>query len=299
MRLDATHRHWAIATAASTVLATAVYIAYAAWTVEGPRGDSWIGLAFGVAGFLMIAFAGFLSARKKMLLLRIGSVTWWMRGHLWLGVLALPMILFHSAFALGGPLTTVLMLILFVVVGSGLLGALLQHGLPGVMSAQIRDERTYEQLDRVRWNLRLEAYQRVAGICGEIAEAATERAELERVLGEAPHAPKKITPAPGDARVREFYLNAVWPFLRNGARAVPRLSTETSATLIFDNLRPQVDPALHTTLDDLAGVCRAARDLVRQSRLQRWLHAWLLVHVPLSFALLVLMIVHAIIALYY
>jgi len=299
MRLDATHRNWAIATAAATVLSTAVYIAYAAWSADGPRGDTWIGLGFGVAGFLMIAFAGFLSARKKMLLLRIGSVTWWMRGHLWLGALALPMILFHSAFALGGPLTTVLTLILFVVVGSGLLGAMLQHGLPGVVAAQVRDERTYEQLERVRWNLRLSAYERVAGICGEIVEAGTERADLEHALGHAPQVPRRLTPAPGDAQIRQFYLQAVWPFLRDGARAVPRLSTETSATLTFDNLRPRVDPTLHAALDDLAGVCRAARDLVRQSRLHRWLHAWLLVHVPLSFALLVLMTVHAIMALYY
>lgn len=299
MRLDPTHQRWATATATLTVLSTALYAVYARTSPNGPRGDTWIGLGFGVAGFLMIAYAGFLALRKKLLLLRIGSVTWWMRGHLWLGTLALPMILFHSAFAFGGRLTTVLMVILFLVIGTGLLGAALQHGLPGVVAAQVRDERTYEQLGRIRMNLRLEAYERIAAICGELPAAADERSTLESDLGRAPHVPKKTTPAPGDARLAEFYLQDVLPFLRNGARAVPGLSTETSATLTFDGLRPAVDPALHPALDDLAGVCRAARDLARQTRLHRWLHAWLMVHVPLSFALLVLMTVHAIMALYY
>jgi len=39
--------------------------------------------------------------------------------------------------------------------------------------------------------------------------------------------------------------------------------------------------------------------LTRQARLHRWLHAWLLVHVPLSIALILLGAVHAVVALRY
>jgi hypothetical protein len=52
-------------------------------------------------------------------------------------------------------------------------------------------------------------------------------------------------------------------------------------------------------LDRLEELCRERRRLAEQDRLHRWLHAWLLVHVPLSAALLVLGVVHAVTALYY
>ncbi len=46
----------------------------------------------------MMLFAGLLGARKKVPLWRIGRAKVWMRGHLWLGVLSLPMILYHVGF---------------------------------------------------------------------------------------------------------------------------------------------------------------------------------------------------------
>ncbi len=52
-------------------------------------------------------------------------------------------------------------------------------------------------------------------------------------------------------------------------------------------------------LDDLESICEEQRQLNLQTRLYHWLHAWLLVHVPLSIALLVLGGVHAVVALRY
>ena len=42
------------------------------------------------------------------------------------------------------------------------------------------------------------------------------------------------------------------------------------------------------TLQDLEDICDEARQLVRQERLHHWLHGWLLVHIPLSLALILL-----------
>jgi len=39
--------------------------------------------------------------------------------------------------------------------------------------------------------------------------------------------------------------------------------------------------------------------LLRQERLHRWLHGWLLLHIPLSLALILLGAVHAVMALRY
>jgi hypothetical protein len=55
--------------------------------------------------------------------------------------------------------------------------------------------------------------------------------------------------------------------------------------------------AAHGTLDDLADICDEARQLRRQERFHRWLHGWLLLHIPFSLALIVLGAVHAVMAL--
>jgi len=67
----------------------------------------------------------------------------------------------------------------------------------------------------------------------------------------------------------------------------------------FAHLRTIMPVAAHDLLRDLEGICEERRQLMVQRRLHLWLHAWLLVHVPLSFALLVLTAVHAVLALRY
>src|SRR5580700_4883564 len=114
-------------------------------------------LTFGILGFAFMIFAALLGARKKVPVWRVGRAQTWMRGHLWLGLLALPLILFHAGFRFGGTLTTALMILLIVVVASGLFGAALQHYLPSVMTREVPMETIYEQIDSVRTQLLAEA----------------------------------------------------------------------------------------------------------------------------------------------
>ena len=76
--------------------------------------------------------------------------------------------------------------------------------------------------------------------------------------------------------------------------ADPQRSGET-----FEALRRLLAPLVHGVLDDLENICEEEQQLSRQIRIYRWLHGWLLVHVPLSIALLVLGAVHAVMALRY
>ena len=60
--------------------------------------------------------------------------------------------------------------------------------------------------------------------------------------------------------------------------------------------------ALLASGDDVTAFVRAESDrrrLAEQERVYRWLHGWLVLHVPLSAALLVLGVTHAVMALYY
>jgi hypothetical protein len=67
----------------------------------------------------------------------------------------------------------------------------------------------------------------------------------------------------------------------------------------FGHLRTIMPVAAHQVLADLESICEERRQLMVQRRLHRWLHTWLVVHVPLSFALLVLTAVHAVLSLRY
>ena len=58
-------------------------------------------------------------------------------------------------------------------------------------------------------------------------------------------------------------------------------------------------PLLHNTVGELEATCDERRQLRDQKRLHHWLHGWLLLHIPLSLALLLLGTAHAVIALRY
>jgi len=263
MRIDATHRGWMVGTIAALIASTILYAWYATTNPGGPRGGTAIGLSFGIAGYALMLFAGLLGARKKVPVWRIGRAQTWMRGHLWLGLLSLPLILFHGGFSFRGPLTGLLMVLMFVVIASGVVGAAMQHYVPTLLTTEVPLETIYEEIPHIRQQLREEA--------DELVEAAVQVDEE--------HEDK--------VRFRELYITRVRPFL------------EQPAPGLVEPLRALAPAAFRPVLDDLESICEEQRQLTRQRRLYHFLHAWLLVHVPLSIALLVLGGVHAVMALRY
>src|SRR5262245_36710595 len=168
MKIDRTHRPWLIFSIVVLMLGGGWYVydvTRGPDSLNGPSGGSITGLAFGIVGAAFMLFAGLFTMRKKIRTWRIGRAEFWMRGHLWLGTLALPMIWFHGGFRHGGAVTTWLMWITYAIVISGIIGALLQHFIPRVMTQQVQDETIYEQIPNVIQHLAIEADD-VAAICG-------------------------------------------------------------------------------------------------------------------------------------
>jgi len=293
VRIDKTHRGWLVASLIILGAATAVYIMYAERAPLGPRGGSRVGLAFGIIGSAFMIFAGLLAARKKVPVWRVGRAKAWMRGHLWLGLLSLPMILFHSGFKFGGTLTSTLMVLLLVVVASGIFGAVLQHLMPAMVTERIPMETIFEQIDHVRAQLIAEADGMVDAICGppdlDIAAVAAVMPVGAAATGVATSA--------GVLPLRRFYNREMRPFLRNEKSRSRVLINETQASAIFEGLKKLLPSEDHETIDSLEQICEEERQLRRQVRFHHWLHGWLLLHVPLSLALLLLGCAHAIMAL--
>ena len=324
--MDTTQRGWVIGTLGIFAAALVVYL-FEAWSSpNGPRGGSAIGLIFGVVGFGFMIFAAALGARKRVPTWRLGRAKSWMRGHLWLGLLSLPLILFHGGFHFGGTLTRVLMWLLIVTVASGVYGALLQNSIPKKMTADIPLETIYDEISHVRGLLREEADLVIESLCGNVGIAKTSDAGVQRAggftalrpiaAGAAPlrtsaavsaGASAAVAPAAEivllseaeSAPLRKFYLEEMRPFLQQSKSRGSRLADETRALNMFAGLRTLLPAAAHDTLADLEDICGEARQLLRQERLHRWLHGWLLLHIPLSLALILLGAVHAVMALRY
>jgi len=240
-----------------------------------------------------------------------------MRAHLWLGMIALPLIWFHAGFAHGGVLTSVLMWLLYITVVSGLIGAVLQHTLPGYLTDTVEHEVTYQQIGVVLRHIASEADHLVSCYCGPVNGEDREswraselewirwshdhyminderRAELEAAVANV--ATAAAATAPGTDVLKSFYLNDVRPVLR-GRRSSPLLKSGR-AEVRFRDQQVQL-PQLHAPIEQLRRLWDRRRTLLTQRRVQRWMYAWMFVHVPVSYALLVLSVFHSLTALRY
>lgn len=298
MRIDQTQRPWLVRSAIIVLLALAVYIPYNHFTMGGARGGTTIGIIYGTIGFAFMIFAGLLSLRKKFPILRIGRTSTWMRAHLWLGLISYPIILFHSGFCFGhGKLTWWMMLIFTVVIVSGIAGVALQHYMPRMMTRQVPYETIYDEIPRVCTQLLDEADFKVAEVTGITMGESSIAASASAGGGVV------VTLVQMEEEVRSeltrFYSNELRPYLERGGARGSELADRHLSAAIFTSMRKLLPEAVHPVIADLESICEEKRELDHQVVLHRILHGWLLVHVPLSFALLLMGAVHAVVALRY
>jgi hypothetical protein len=292
VRIDRTHRTWLFA---SLVVFGASLLLYALNRVpfaSGSMGGTAAGLAFGSVGFAFMIFAALLGARKRVAVYRFGRAQTWMRGHLWLGLLSLPIIFFHSGFRYGHGLSAWLMTLLIVVVVSGVFGAALQHYMPRLMTREVTMETIYEEIGHVRAQLLEEAEELIKQATGGDKKVATEG-------GEPDSTETAVAVVDEIAPLRNFYERELRPFLEKPGGRGSALGDAVQARSAFAQLRTLAHASLHTTIEDLEGICEEERQLTLQSHLHLWLHGWLLLHIPLSLALILLGAIHAVMALQY
>jgi len=281
--LNAAHRAWALGTALAAAASAVLYVLAARSAPGGPSGGSGAGIVLGSAAFALMIVAGLLGARRRFRTRRFARASVWLKIHIWVSLLAFVLGLLHAAFRLGGPMTTSVMLLLVVVTASGVWGLALQQSLPRAMTRAVPFETVFEELPRVLERMRDEADARVEAVCGPLADDET-------IVGLA-HA--------GSAPLRRAYLDRVRPFFDRRPDRRSSLWVPSSIQSFFEQLAATVPGELEPTVEALEALCEERRQLALQARLQVWLHAWLLVHVPLSYALLVLTAVHAAVALRY
>lgn len=337
-------------------------------------GGTPLGLWFGSIALAIFVFAVLLSARKKVRTWPLGLVQRWMRAHIWLTLLTIPLVLFHSGFRLGGPMTTLIVVLYAIVMVSGVYGLVLQHKLPSAMKERLPAERVFDQIARIREQLYAAAEEmrnslrqalvanpdgavapplatKVTRMPGATAEAkiaaiaatsaptqpgpplardatieggsyhapapraaTTSARAADTATGIVPESATALPPPPAEAPLTapvlesdaasettllEFLEKQVLPYLEAKSGERFRLNNARFAEETFRFVKMRVAPAYRERVDQLQGWCDERRVQDLQTRLQAWLHGWLLVHAPLSFLLLIFTFWHAYVTLFY
>jgi hypothetical protein len=384
-------------------------------------GGTPLGLIFGTIALSIFVFAALLGVRKKIVLWRIGTVQRWMRAHIWLTLLTIPLVILHSGFRLGGPMTTLIIILYVIVMVSGIYGLVLQHYMPTIMMERLPAESVYEQIPHIRAQILAAAIKmrdsfkpappakpdaaapaaspakgvtagtapmastaanlstptaRAKSVVGStitaetiavpekkpeekvppprppgakppetmgtptarVPEGAAVPAGTEKITGVAPPPvePKSVTPptpmaasasAPGEkpppatvaqpiakpavlaktiaptdadseSALLDFLDRQIIPYLsaRRGDRM--RLGKPRSSEDTFRFVKVRVTEAYRDRVEEMQSWCDERRMLDLQIKLQHWLHAWLFVHAPISFMLLMLVFWHAFVTLF-
>jgi hypothetical protein len=255
--------------------------------VDWPRASSWFGVLTGAIGALIIFFEIALWWRKRSRKKRWGPTKVWLWWHIVLGWSVLPIIVVHSGFNWGGMVSATTMLLFLAVIFSGVYGLVLQQWLPQRMLELIPDETVASQIDKAIDKHRVEARLIVEELTPR--ESADESPSMKRAI---------VTGVPG-LRLQEFRENTLDPYLHYGRKVRSPLNSRAEAAVLFDRLRNELPIEAQPSLERLERIVDLRRQWDDHSRLNGMLHGWLLVHAPLSIAMTIFMIFHAIKAMKY
>jgi hypothetical protein len=275
-------------------------------------GGTPLGLIFGSVSFIIFIFAGLLGLRKKVAVWPVGTMQGWLRAHIWLTLLTIPLVILHTGFRLGGPMTTLLVVLYGVVMVSGIYGLVLQHHLPRLMKERFPNETIYEQIPHIRAQLcaaaekmrdalaapsssRVHSY---APTTGHARTATSDVAISSTILSSEADGGIAITDATSEAALADFLDRQVLPYLRTRRHEGAGLRNNRYSEDVFRVLKLRVANQYRVQVEEIEAWCDERRVLDLQTRFQRWLHGWLFVHVPLSYLLILMTAWHGFVTLF-
>jgi hypothetical protein len=279
--IDSKHVRWIIPTAVVAVLAIGLHLWWGRNVPGGLTGGTTLGLWYGVIGTALMIYAGLLAAHRRIPTLWhwriIGPRTRLLRGHIWLGLLSVVFILAHSGYRWGGTLEVALWIVFGLTILTGIVGLVLQQYLPHTITTRLDAETPYEQIPHVCDVMRQEA--------DGVLQGVRDRTDLNPQVKD---------------RLARFFQDRVRPFLVPRFDRSSPLSRPLDAELLFSRVRaePGMD-LVEEPLEQLRQIADERRQMGEQESLHWWLHSWLLIHIPITLALLVLAAAHIVASLYY
>lgn len=220
-----------------------------------------------LAGMLILTL---LNARKKLPFMPLMNVRSWVRLHVYLGWFVLAVFLIHLDFEMPNGGVETAMAVLFVIVGlSGVVGAWLSRSFPRRLT------RRGEEV----------IYERIPMFIAQLREAADDLATYSVEQTES-------------TSIADFYAKTLKSWFSRPADFLQHLFERNNRQYALEQeivtLRRYLNSREQEILDELQAMVRKKSDLDYHYALQKTLKAWLFVHIPATYALLVLAGVHVV-----
>jgi predicted membrane channel-forming protein YqfA (hemolysin III family) len=234
---------------------------------EFPHGGSTLGLTYGTIGYALILLLAFFGIRKRWYRSRFGTLEQWLQSHIYLGILALVILLFHTGGRFNDKVAVATLILVGIVVLSGIVGAVLYVTIPRLLT-EVESELTVAEIS--------DQLNQLAKQMARIASGHSEPFQriYNQLIGES---------LPG-------WLGGWGLLISRLARKKGKVATDLPQMLA---LVPKEEEA---ELRQMLVVSRQRKELLIrmlfQQRYKNILESWLYIHVPFTIALLVFALVH-------
>jgi hypothetical protein len=224
----------------------------------------------GWALLAVMIFLALYNVRKKLPFLPLGSSELWLQLHIWVGYISLALFAIHLEFKVPTGWFEISLALLFgIVVFSGIFGLLLSRHIPRRLTT-LGGEVLFERIPAQR-RFVLDRAEKLALASGSETQAAT---LLEFYV----------------KNLRGFFASRP-PFWRN------IMGTERNLARMLEqveDLRRYTNDREKEILTQLAQLAREKHRLEYHYSLQGMLKAWLFVHIPFTYSLLLFSVVHVV-----
>ncbi len=250
------------------MLTICVVLVYAAYTVT-LRPTSF--LSGWLLFVLMLALASY-NIRKKLPFLPLGTSAGWLQFHIYAGLLTVVLFVLHSGLHVpNGALEVTLALLYVAVAGSGIMGLALSRLLARRLAIH-GEEVIFERIPAMRKHLRERAEELVE-------QSASETSSI--VLA-------------------DFYVSRLAPFFDGPGNFWDHLfeSDRPRHTLLaaLGALDRYLSAKEREYVREMGSLIRVKDNLDYHDALQGTLKYWLFIHIPMTYSLLILSLVHAVLA---
>ncbi len=253
------------------IASTASFILYV--QREYPHGGSRWGLVYGVAGFFLCFLLAFFGIRKRWYRSTFGTVEQWMQSHIYLGILVLVILVFHTGGRFHDKVAVATLILVAIVVCSGVLGAILYVTVPRLLT-EVESNLTVSEISEQLNQLGKQMARIASG------KSSPFQRIYEQLIREA---------APG-------WL-AGWRLLFSRMRRVQAPTSD------WANLLSLVQKDEQEELRQMLVVSRQRKELlirlIYQQRYKNVLEFWLYIHIPFTILLLLFALLHVAAVFYY
>jgi cytochrome b561 len=228
-------------------------------------------LVYGILGIVAIIFLTIYIIRKNTYRYRHGSMHSWLQAHIYIGIISLVLVVMHSGFNFTGVFSIYLLILFFLVIISGIIGFLIYNDVPRSLAKYGRDVKPDEEIVN----------------------------SMENYLKEADNLVSKTSD-----EFKKLYQTGIRPFFRSKRTKWKYLFIEEKELI---NKRKDMIERYKNILSgkDIYDLNILSSILIEKEKLAfMWtkikvLKVWLNIHMPLTFALLAMVLIHILTIFYF